>query len=389
MNYSRVLFLGIGSLVLWMGLSSCSSDVARETTDFSVRFDVVDSLVIDYLGELTLLNERSDGSEFLLYDFRASTYVRVSEDGTIHFTKKLEKDGKDNHGDVMVTAGYFGDSTIAVFGMQGYYLYDLRFNLKEKKSFPFQVYTNSVGGAHGIRQIGDFLFTSRYPEDLSADFFEKPDYLAEFPYLTLYDWRNDEIRSEQYIPVESKMIQRPGKYREPAPHALLQDEELLLLFYYSPEIYRYSLPSLELLGSMDLQPSTAYSQVVAVSDMGRPFEQFFSDLAGSSYFHFSKVGSFLLAGYKAGVPQTEVDALPRDRVGGPKFMELVEKYKKNHYQLVLDGKKVWEGPLEVEFRHSGQRLYAHRNLKHRQQEEELDYVVLYFYDISLEPSSSS
>lgn len=385
MNYQRILFFGIGCITIGIWFTACGSRLERGVTDFSVHFEVVDSLVVAYLGELSLLTEKPDGSEFLMYDFRASTYVRVAKDGSIQHAKKFAKDDKDSHGDVMVSVGYFGDSTIAVFGMQGYYLYDLRFNLIEKKPFPFQVFTNSVGGAHGILQMGDFLFTNRYPDDLSGGFFEKPDYLASFPFLTLYDWRNDEISAQQYIPSESKLIQRPGKYREPAPHAVMHEGELLLLFFYSPEIYRYSLPSLEPLGSIALQPDAAYSQVKPVSDMGSSFEQFFTDLAGSSYFHFSRVGPFLLTGYKAGVPQTEVDALPRDRVGDPKFMELVEKYKKNHYQLVLDGEKVWEGPLDVEFRHSGRRLYAYRNLERMQPEEEQDYVVLYFYEVSLDP----
>jgi hypothetical protein len=330
MNYLRIIFFGSGGFSTGVFFTACGPRLEPEVTAISVRFEVVDSLVVDYLG----------------------------------------------------------DSTIAVYGMQGYYLYDLRFNLKEKNPFSFQVFTNSVGGAHGIRQMEDFLFTNRYPDELSAGFFEKPDYLASFPFLTRYDWRNDEIRAQQYIPSESKLIQRLGKYRETAPHTILHDGELLLLFYYSPEIYQYSLPSLELLGNIALQPGAAYSQVEPVRDMGSNFEQFFADLAGSSYFHFSKVGSLLLTGYKAGVPQIEVDALPRDRVGGPTFMELVEKYKKNHYQLVLEGEIVWDGPLDVEFLHSGRRLYAHRHLARMQPNEELDYVVLYFYEVLVDPANT-
>ncbi|WP_146947764.1 hypothetical protein [Cyclobacterium qasimii] len=360
---------------------ACSSGNEKSVEQNDVPpFIVTDSLVVDYLGNLNIVDIKPDRSEYLMYDPQRKEFLRINKDGDIILSKNLSSDGKDSFGNYFYAANYYGKDKLLIFPYSGgIYTYDLQFNLLRKEDL-FNIFTNSLGSGQATHLVGDKLFSNKYPEKASEDLYAHEDYLARHPFLTVYDLDKKEVIAEQYIPKESQIIQHPGKYKEPAPHSIVMGDELYLLFSNSPEIYKYSFPELKLLGQVALKPSDKYVQVkpFPVEGLGNGV---FNDLAGSEYFHFSASNGYLLTGYLGAAPQDKVDALPQNLLGGEDFMALVKEYKVPYYQILKGNKILWEGQNNIRFRFKGGYLFANRDINQPLVEVEKDHVVYYFYEI--------
>ena len=360
---------------------SCSSGSDRvEFIEEVPQFILTDSLVVDYLGVLTILDIKAERSEYLMYDPQRKELLRVNKHGDIILSKNLSADGKDSFGAYFYSAHYYDDDKLLIFPYSGgICTYDFQFNLLSKET-PFNIFTNALGSGIATLLVDNKLFANKYPEKASGDLYAHEDYLARHPFLTTYDLDKKKVIAEQYLPKESQIIQHPGKYSEPEPHSIMMEDELYLLFSNSPEIYKYSFPKLKLLGKVALNPSDKYVQVkpFPVEALGNGV---FNKLAGSEYFHFSASKGYLLTGYMGAAPQDKVDALPQDLLGGEDFMALVKEYKIPYYQIRKGGKILWEGQNDTRFKFKGGHLFADRNIIQPKVEEEKDHVVYYFYEI--------
>jgi hypothetical protein len=360
---------------------SCSSGSDRvEFIEEVPQFILTDSLVVDYLGVLTILDIKAERLEYLMYDPQRKELLRVNKHGDIILSKNLSADGKDSFGAYFYSAHYYDDDKLLIFPYSGgICTYDFQFNLLSKET-PFNIFTNALGSGIATLLVDNKLFANKYPEKASGDLYAHEDYLARHPFLTTYDLDKKKVIAEQYLPKESQIIQHPGKYSEPEPHSIMMEDELYLLFSNSPEIYKYSFPKLKLLGKVALNPSDKYVQVkpFPVEALGNGV---FNKLAGSEYFHFSASKGYLLTGYMGAAPQDKVDALPQDLLGGEVFMALVKEYKIPYYQIRKGGKILWEGQNDNRFKFKGGHLFADRNIIQPIVEEEKDLVVYYFYEI--------
>jgi hypothetical protein len=368
--------------LIWTQFSCSSGNESVVSKEDVPQFILTDSLIIGYLGNLRMIDIKSNRSEYLMHDYQRKEFLRIDSDGKIILSKDLSSDGKDSFGDYFYSANYYEEDKILIFSYpNGVYTYDLEFNLLNKENLAFNINTNSIGSGLASYLVGDKLFTNRRPENQSEGFFSQDDYLARFPFLTVYDLEKKKIISEQYIPKETQLILHPGKYRETAPHSIILGDVIYLLFYYSPEIYRFSFPDLAYLGKLDLDPSEKYVQVKPgkVGDAG--FEQFINELAGSEFIHFSASNEYLITGYRGAAPQDKVDALPKNIVGGKPFNDLVKEYKIPYYQIIKGVEKLWEGHIDVRFGFKGGYLFAKRDIHQPVVEVEKDYVVFYFYKI--------
>lgn len=361
---------------------SCSSGNDRKVSENNgPQLIVTDSLIVEYLGNLIITDIKADRSEYLMYDGQRKEFLRINAAGDVVLKKNLSEDGKDSFGSYFYTANFFGQDKVLIVTYTGIYTYDLEFNLIEKEETPLNIYTNTVNDSHANLLSNNKIFTSRLPSKLSEDFFSQEDHLSSFPFLSVYDIDEKDFIAEQFIPKETQMIKRPGKYRETAPHSILIGKELFLLYFYSPEIYKFNFPDLSFIEKIALNPSEKYVQINPSPAAGVGFGTFFNELAGSEIFHFSSSNNYFLTGYKGAAPQEKVDALPKNRVGGEPFMKLVEEYKIPYYQIIKDDKKLWEGHIDVQFKYKGGHLFADRDIHQPVMEEEKDYVSFYFYKI--------
>jgi hypothetical protein len=322
LQYLKFIVNNLFTIIVCMSLFSVIWACGNNSSDqdqheaYEPNFVLKDSLVIDYLGMLSLMDIKEDGSEYLLYDHQRKELLRVNREGDILLNKNLTSDSKDGYGPYFFSCHYMGEEKIVVFTYNEAYVYDNELNLIKGLALPFYLETNTVGGGHVNLLLGKILFTNSVAVDISNDFLKEENYLAAYPFLTVYDMERDEVIRRAHIPSESQLIKNPGEYRETAPLSLIHEGNLYLLFAYSPEIYKYSLPELELLETIDLSPGKNYVQAEPMPRKGDGIGKFFSELASSNYICLYESNDYLITSFLGAAPKVEVDALPKDVVGG-------------------------------------------------------------------------
>lgn len=362
-------------------LSQCQPSKQIES-DFTPGFVVTDSLIIDYLGQINLVNFKADRSEYLLFDPQRKEFIRVNKEGNILQSKNLEKDSKDQFESSYLSIDYLADGRLLFVGMNHFYWYDSELNLLEKKEIPFNIKSVYFSPGHANLVRGQNLFTHALNKGVDDDSREKEDFLANFPFLTVYDFVEEKIISQDYIPKSAQMIKAPGKYMDSAPFSVLLGDDLYLLFQNSPEIYRYSFPTLNLIETIPLAPdNSSYAQIKPVPFKNYQSMSSYSMLTeNSAYFGLGASNGFLLAGYHGALPSDVVE-IYNSTTSDQEKKEIRETYKIPYYQVVKEGEKLWEGHLDVQFQFQNGSIYASRNVNLPRVEKELDYVPFYFYEI--------
>lgn len=338
--------------------------------------------MIEYLGELAMLDIKPDKSEYLLYDPQRSEFVRVDKEGKILQRKNLEEDGRDKFGDLFYTVHYIENNEILIFGTNQIHKYDQDLNLLGSSPFPFDIKSIFFNVGHVNLVHEGKLFTHSIALDVDKEFREREDFLSAYPFLTVYDLEKQEIINQEFIPPTTQLIQNPGKYMESAPFSLLEGDDLYVLFPNSPEVYKYRFPNLKLTETIPLNLGESYVQIEPVPYKGgKDFGSHYKALASSSFNMLSFSNGYLMVSYHGAAPKDAVDALPQGSGITDQFRQLKEKYQIPYYQISKDGKKLWEDHLDIDFKYKQGRIYATRNLHLPKVDKELDYITFYFYEI--------
>ena len=110
---------------------ACSGEKeeAKSSTPFSEQnfeFEIYDSLVVDYLGNLHMADITEDGKTFLLIDQRKDTLFVTDREGTILSKFRRLGDGPGFYQDYrLVLPNFLGSEEIIVPAARGFYLYSL------------------------------------------------------------------------------------------------------------------------------------------------------------------------------------------------------------------------------------------------------------------------
>lgn len=168
----KKLFVFVLSAVLLINLISCQDSKEENTVVDHIELAIIDSLQIDHLGELYLIDLKEDRSEYLLYDVFTNEFLRVDPAGNILQQINRTGDGKDNYqSDYFRTAQYLenGDILIEMFCMQ--FIYNGEFALKDKRQTNFVPITNRIMGSTVNLPIGDMMFSHAFHTDDSQEEF--------------------------------------------------------------------------------------------------------------------------------------------------------------------------------------------------------------------------
>lgn len=362
--------------------SGCDSKGSKEESGFVPRFVVKDSLVVDYLGQLSLVDFKKDRSEYLLYDGQRELFIRADAEGQIVQTKNLGEDGKDQFGSSFFSVNYLENGQLLFVGFNHFFWYDEELNLIEKKEIPFIIKSVYVSPGHANLLQGDLLFTHAVGLDVSDEARQSETFLETYPFLTVYDMAEGKTISQDFIPNTVQMIRESGRYMDSAPFSLIRHDGLYLLFPNSPEIYRFSFPDLSMWDVIELNPDKGqYSQIKPVPVKNyQNLSSYDMVTENSAYFGVFSSNDYLVAGYYGALPGDVFEAY-KSTASSQERKEVLDKYKVPYYQVVRDGKKLWEGQINTLFLNRRGMLCADRNVNLSHEEKELDYVAFYFYEI--------
>ncbi|MBN3583693.1 hypothetical protein JYB64_14935 [Algoriphagus aestuarii] len=370
-------------LALFSLLFACSQKNGKSQIEPHIpELVITDSLVIDHLTMLGMLDVKDDHSEFLFHDFKTNELLRVNNSGEILVKVNRSEDGKDSYKQqYFVSANYFGQDRILVFTFTSAIIYDLEFNLIEEKKLDFELVTRRIGGSRVVLPLREYLYTFSLDNSDVKEVKESENFSVAYPFMTIRDRKTLDILHSVAIPSQSQMALNPGFYKNLEPIVKLVGEDLHVLFPHSPEMYIYSIPDMTLKKSFSLDPGDDYKQI-SPSKEDQSFQGFIDALGSSDYSNFVYTNGYLLTQFTGFVPQDLVDDLPKDFVGGPEYVELSNKYKtKYNYQIFKDEMKIWQGNLDVNLWSVGDLLFSTTKPGEEPDAVEKDMQTFYFYEL--------
>lgn len=375
----KLLFALTSILIL-----SCSSEREEEKSesDYVPELVIVDSLVIDRLVVPSLLDYTKDRRLFLFFDFQSKELILTNNTGEILTVANRSGDGPSSYKTSYFSAVRFiNNDQILVETYTGSFIYDKDFNLIDSKPSKVQILSTMMGDTPGFVLDEKYQFKFGFLEE-EIDQIQQNNELkmGEYDFLKVSNHDGEVLFSAQ-IPRSVNFIQTPGIYFSYDPNSLLKSNKLFLQFLFTPIIYTYSFPELELLDSITLNPGKSFN-IVQPSKKDENFGRFFEELKASRYEKFVFSNDYLLTWYLKAAPNEEVDALDRRVVGDEKYNLLEKKYKTPVYQIFKGKEKLWEGEWEIKLKVKNDLIYSVNAKQGDDPEwEERDVQTLYFYEL--------
>lgn len=131
-NFSGILFQ------LWLVnyLISCGPTARDKASDYSYALEIVDSVQVDFLGDLQLYAQHPGKELFLFQEFRQNKFILTDRGGEILSTFDQPSDSPISYGNTACAATFVGDH-IVVLGPQKLVVYDLDFEFIKSHKKPY------------------------------------------------------------------------------------------------------------------------------------------------------------------------------------------------------------------------------------------------------------
>ena len=135
------------ALALFSSLA-CGRKEVESSADASPKsygLEILDSLVVDYIGLLSWSHISPDGQKFLAMDLQKSDVLLIDNEGQILQTLNKSGDQPESVGpNLMGRPQFRNDTEIAFLGTKGLFLFDLRGNLKQQLKPDFNPIMNFI-----------------------------------------------------------------------------------------------------------------------------------------------------------------------------------------------------------------------------------------------------
>ncbi|PSL05552.1 hypothetical protein [Cecembia rubra] len=146
-NQKNYILLLIGALIILMTMA-CSGNGNKglsENEIESYQIEILDSLVVDYLGMLSWSHISPDGQKFLALDLQKSDIILIEKEGKIIEILNKSGDQPESIGpNLMGRPQFRNDTEIALLGTKGLFLFDFKGNLKQQFKPDFDPIMNFI-----------------------------------------------------------------------------------------------------------------------------------------------------------------------------------------------------------------------------------------------------
>lgn len=253
-------------LLIFLGLSACNGEnetegEAKLNEVFSL--EIVDSLQIDYLGQIYLL-DRNSKDQYLLQDRQRNSYMVADAKGQIIHEFIITEDDRDYPGISFESPSFYKDDLIVFNAQKGLHFFDFDGKLQSKtdEALESNVYISRMG-VKAIFEVtwGDkeYLLTNRLSfmgGDANAQAF-----YDDFRALNRFDPETQAI--EAFAPLTPASLYQDGKYHSSGRllnRFDMEGNQLALVYAKDPHVYVYELgtDSLLLKQTLSLEEEILY-----------------------------------------------------------------------------------------------------------------------------------
>lgn len=315
------------------GVLSCGEKTESGNAPESFSLEIVDSIQIDYLGELMLLDYDTQADKYLLATDTYYEYLEVGADGEILNHNKFNQDGVDAV-DQAMGLGYFNGDVTVFNPPKGYYRFQDSVKVGEVTiPYPHQIFM--MYPKLGMFESGDKIYYPKpWPETLAVNFEEGEFYQAlyKLPIIESQDKTTGDTLGALSLPASSPLI-GDQVHGFPIPVYSLDEDRLLLSMWFEPKFYVFNKVGdsfvYEKTVEIDIPDWVPYTPVPLDKA-----EQFFVENGKKRIGNLTNIlitKGYYVAVYNKGLSEEEMKAL------GPPTREGLEVRKKNpSYAALFD-----------------------------------------------------
>lgn len=219
---------------------SCAKNSESTHEKKSFTLEITDSLQIDYLGEMMLLDYDREEEKYLLASDTYYEYLEVDGQGNILNHNRFSEDGINPVGQAL-GLGYF-DGDVTVFNPpKGYYRFRDSSKVGEVE-IPYPHLVFMMYPKLGMFESGNKIYYPKpWPETLNVNFEEGEFYqaLLHLPIIEAQDKTSGDTLGALRLPASSPLLDDEVN-GFPIPVYSLDGDRLLLSMWFEPEIYVYN-----------------------------------------------------------------------------------------------------------------------------------------------------
>ena len=333
---------------------SCSSDdnvggATKSTALYSLQ--IIDSLQIEYLGQIQLADKNEKG-QFLLLDPQRQAYLVADEKGEIIHQFILTPDDKNYPGLIFESPAFYQNDLIVFYASKGLFYFDFEGNFQFKNE-PLEkdVFVSRMG-TKAIFETSiegeEYILANRIGF-LNGDA-NTQEYYDSFQAINLFNPRAKQTIG--LVGLENESTYRDGKYHDPyrmQNRFDIEGNQLAIVYKYDPHVYHYTLTkdSALLKQSLSLKDEILYFD--EQKDKGvpnkpgappPPINTFTLKLGESEIRSVALLqDNLIMVQYNPGLPE-EVRESPKtiEGINGTQI-EDPDNIPRDHYQVFKDGEK--------------------------------------------------
>ena len=353
----QFLALAFGLIII----ISCSSDdnvggATKSTAIYSLQ--IIDSLQIEYLGQIQLI-DRNESGQFLLKDTQREAYLVANEKGEIIHQFVITADNKNFPGAIFESPAFYQNDLIIFYASKGLYFFDFDGNFQFKTDDPLEsnVYASRMG-TKAIFEASiegeEYLLVNRMGF-LNGDA-NTQEYYDSFQAINRFNPSTQETKG--LVGLENESTYRDGKYHDPyrmQNRFDIEGNQLAIVFKKDPNVYHYTLTKDSTLLNQTLSMKDEILYLDEQKDKGvpnkpgappPPINTFTLKLGESEVRSVALLKeNLIMVQYNPGLPEEERElAKTIEGIDGIGF-EDPDNIPRDHYVVFKDGKKAGGGEL--------------------------------------------
>ena len=244
----------LGLILCSLAFFSCGksdSEQAKSSTPLSeqnLKFEIYDSLVVDYLGNLVLMDISPNQESFLLYDQSSDSIFVTDKSGSILYQFQKSGEGPGNYNDGRYGNAVFMDnSNFLIPATSGIFQYSLDGTFERQINPEFKYLPSLIISSGNSLTLKDGQGYTNYGGRYSDEYGRQGiEYQQNATLLERVDLETGEFTPVLPIPKESKFSSSELAYNNFFFYPLwqIQDDSLHLTFKNEPKVFSYSLEDL-------------------------------------------------------------------------------------------------------------------------------------------------
>jgi len=376
-------------------LSSCgdNAETISEKAGGSgnYTFQIVDSLVVEYLGTGVLADVSKDGNRFLIFDGQRIAFLITDKEGNILHQFEKSGDIPDSPGNLFNPPAFYGNDQIAIYASRGYFIFDFdgilvkkvedvtSRNMVIRRNYPKAVYPITFQNQPAILSPNMDVLVRNPGKD---------EYYTENKAVQIVLVETDSIYP--YVPFEANSRYLDGKgytAMKILPKYSFNENKLSVTYPKESRVYLYDLTTNGFVLDQILEMAPSVFHV----DNGVDRESLDNSSGNSGFSFGSKMGEANVGSiyhYGANVIVEYNPGLPEDLRKAPEMittsegsMTLVspDNIPSNLWQVFVDGEKRTDGFAAPEILGTlavGQGKFMWFTRAYNE-DEELDYLIYY------------